>query len=440
MDNILNQIKSVVDNGSFIEISELVEPSVHIGYGTVNSKLVYIIAETGSIINQKYVDKVCSIYDKSVQMGAPILYFIDNKGIVISDANSLSYYGQILKKQNIASGVIPQIAVVVGNCGGGMSLVANACDFVYIDKNNGKLWSVPPVSIENNINNDLSLAKNVSKTMLVDNILSADDLFTNLRELIDFIPSNYEDNDAYETCDDDLNRLTNNFMSIDTLDGIREIADYNKYLEIKTEFGKGVSTGFIRLNGQTIAVIANVSKEKRLCNRGLKKIKKFITFADSFSIPILTIVDVEKFKMEDNGDLIVSLPASRVAFSYVNTTVPKVTLIKNAIGVPGLVMGSKSLSVDLVFSFNNSKIGLMDEKTLAELLYADDIEKAEDKLKCLDEKTNEVKNTYTAEKAASEYLIDDIIADNDARLRLISAFEMLFTKKVSKINKKHGAF
>ena len=392
MDNFLNQIKNVVDNGSFIEISELVEPSVHIGYGTVNSKLVYIIAETGSIINQKYVDKVCSIYDKSVQMGAPILYFIDNKGVDIGNPNCLSCYGQILNKQNIASGVVPQIAVVVGNCGGGMSLIANACDFVYIDKDNGKLWTIPPISIKNNINNNLSLAENVSKTILVDNILSSDELYSNIRDLIDFIPSNYEDNDAYEACDDDLNRQTNNFMTIDTIEGIREIADYNKYIEIKTEFGKGVSTGFIRLNGQTIAVIANVSKEKKLCNRGLKKIKKFISFADSFSIPILTIVDVEKFKMEDNGDLLVSMPASKVAFSYVNATVPKVTLIKNAVGIPGLVMGSKCLNVDLVYSFNNSKISLMDDKTLAELLYADDIDKADDKIKCLDEKIVDIKN------------------------------------------------
>ena len=103
----INTIKKILDDESFIEISELFEPSVLIGYGTINSKLVYLIVESGSIINNKYVEKISSLYDKAVQMGAPVLYFIDNVGIDITDNCSLSYYGKILSKQNIASGVIP---------------------------------------------------------------------------------------------------------------------------------------------------------------------------------------------------------------------------------------------------------------------------------------------------------------------------------------------
>lgn len=435
----LNIVKKILDDESFIEISELYEPSVHIGYGTINSKLVYLIVESNSIINRRYVDKVTSLYDKAVQMGAPVLYFIDNVGVDINDNCSLSYYGNILNKQNIASGVIPQIAIVTGNCGGGMSIIANACDFVYIDKNNGRLWSIPPVSINNNINNDLSLAENVQKTMLVDNILESNELHNVIRELMKYLPSNYDDNDYIE-CDDDLNRETVDFYNKNTIECIKEIADYNQYLEIKTEFGKGVTTGFIKLNGQTIAVLGNVSKEKKVCKNGLRKIKKFITFADSFSIPILTISDVVEFKKDDNNDLLVSLPASRVAFSYVNSTVPKVTLIKNAVGVPGLIMGSKSLNVDMVYAFENSNISIMNEKVLAEILYSSQLETVEDKTKFLEEKSKEIKNENNAVNAANNYLIDSIIKDNEVRQMVIATFEMLFTKRVNKINKKHGAF
>lgn len=435
----LNIVKKILDDESFIEISELFEPSVHIGYGTINSKLVYLIVESNSIINNKYVEKVSSLYDKAVQMGAPVLYFIDNAGIDITDNSSLSYYGKILSKQNIASGVIPQIAIITGSCGGGMSIIANGCDFVYIDKNNGKLWTIPPVSIKNNINNDLSLAENVQKTMLVDNILETNDLHNEIRELMKYLPSNFDDSD-YSECEDNLNRMTADFYNKNTVDSIKELADNNKYLEIKTEFGKGVTTGFIKLNGQTIAVVGNVSKEKRLCKNGLRKIKKFITFADSFSIPILTIVDVLEFKKEDNNDLLVSLPASRVAFSYVNATVPKVTLIKNAVGVAGLVMGSKSLNVDMVYAFDNSNISIMNEKVLAEILYSSELETVEDKSKFLNEKSNEILNNNNAKRVANNNLIDSIIKDNEVRQMTIAAFEMLFTKRVNKINKKHGAF
>lgn len=435
----LNYAKKILDDESFIEISELFEPSVHIGYGTINSKLVYLIVEAGSIINKNYVEKITSLYDKAIQMGAPVLYFIDNNGIDIKDSCSLSYYGKILEKQSLASGVVPQIGIITGNCGGGMSIIANSCDFLYIDKSNGKMWTIPPISIDKNINNDLSMANNVQKTMLVDNILDTENLYVEIRELMKYLPSNFDDDD-YVECDDDLNRATNDFTGEDTIHSIKDLADNNNYLEIKTEYGKGITTGFIKLNGQTIAVVGNVSKEKRLCKNGLKKINKFITFADSFSIPILTIADVLEFKKEDNDDLLVSIPASKVAFSYVNATVPKVTLVKNAVGVPGLIMGSKSLNVDLVFAFDDSNINIMNERVLAEILYDSQLEEAEDKLKFLDEKTKEIKVSNNSKNAAANNLIDNVISNNEVRQMTIAAFEMLFTKRVNKINKKHGAF
>ena len=440
MEKILENVKNLFDNGSFIEISKDVEPTVHIGYGTVNDKLVFCILETGGILNELTTQKIVSIYDKAINMGAPIIYCFNNNGINISDSSNMSFYGRIIDKMCAASGVIVQIGIVAGKCLGCSSIMANACDFIFVDKNDGEFSLLPPISIENIKNNDNKMPSYLSKTVLVDNVLPTNEIYNFVRDLIDYLPSNYADNDTYDVCEDDLNRKTEDLMKIDTIESIKQIADYNKYLEIKKEYAQSITTGFIKLNGQTIAVIANNSKDKKICNMCIRKATKMIKFADSFDIPILTIVDVENFSMKDEKDLFVSMPASKLAISYVNATVPKVTLIKNAVGTASFIMGSKNLNIDLVYAFNNSHISIMNEQILAQMLYQDEIENAKDKIKILNDKTNEIKNNNNSLNALKSYNIDDIIANEDSRLRLISAFEMLFTKKVKKIDKKHGAF
>ena len=441
MDNVINNINNILDEGSFIELSKDVNENIHIGYGTICSKLVYIISETGSILDESYVEKVIKIYDLAIKMGSPIIYIINNNGIKIDEGvKSLYLYGKILKMQQKASGVIPQIAIISGNALGGSNIIANSCDFIFIDKNKSKMWTVLPLTINDNIDDKSSEANNIKNTFMVDGIFEENELYKQIHELIDLLPSNYQDNDSYDECDDDLNRETNNINDKKIIDFIKTIADNNYYFEIKNSFAKGVFTGFIRLNGQTIGVIANRCEDKKICKKQLIKMRKFISFLDSFSIPLLTITDAIAFCVKDNEDQDISYFASKLAFTYVNSTIPKVTLIREAIGNAGLVMGSKALDVDLVYAYKDSHISIMNDKSLANLLYKEEIDKSDNKQQLLNEKIEQIAIETKAQSQIKNYIIDDIIEEKETRQLLISAFEMLFTKKEEKINRKHGAF
>ena len=441
MDKVIENIKRLVDDGSFVEISKEVTDNCVIGYGTVCGKLLYIISDTGKFIDEMYLKKVKKIYSLAMETGAPIVYIMNNQGLKLDDnIKALSYYGDIIKLQTRASGIIVQIAVVSGNCMGGSSVIANNCDFVFLDKEKAKLWSVLPISIKENIDDTTSQAKLIQNSMMVDGIYDENELYTKIHELIDYLPSNFVDNDTYEESDDDINRATNNINTKKIIDFVPEIADDNRVFELKKVFAEGLYTAFIKLNGQTVGVMANRCDQKHICKHQLMKMKKFVTFLDSFSIPLLTIADTNSFCVKENEDQDISLFASKAAFAFANATIPKVTLVREAVGIPGLVMGSKPLGADLVYAYKTSKMSLMDLKVEAGLVFQDDINKSNDKVKALDEKTKELEQANDITKALKGYVIDDIIEESATRQMLISAFELLFTKREERPAKKHNSF
>ncbi len=419
-----NYIENMVDDGSFIRLSNTFDDRIEIGYATINSKLVYFIIENDNTINKEELVKISKIYELAMAVGAPIIYIIDNNGVDLNDSLSNMYlYGDIFKLQSRASGMILQIAIVKGKCGGGMATVASLCDFLFIDEENGKLFSIPPITILDNKNNDYANAKNIKDSLLIDGIYKKENLYSKVRDLIDILPSNFLDNDSYDECNDDINRkMKNNFESA-TTDFIKELSDNNMFFEIKNEYAKGILTAFIKLNGQTIGVIANKNEEGHLCKNAIKKAKKFISFLDSFSIPLLTITNVKRFNVKNNDEQDISILSSELCYAYVNSTIPKVTIIKNAIGVSGIVMGSKSLNVDLVYAYKKSLISPMDVEILAEIRNMD---------------KNEILKEFSTNNLIRENIVDDIIEEEDTRQILISSFEMLFTKKVDKPIKKYG--
>ena len=441
MDKIIENIKRIVDDSSFVEISREVSDNCVIGYGTVCGKLLYVISDTGKFIDEMYLKKVKQIYELAIKTGAPIVYIIDNQGLKLDDnVKALSYYGDIIKLQTKASGIIVQIAVVSGACMGGSSVIANNCDFIFLDKNKAKLWSVLPISIKENTDDSTSQAELIQKSMMVDGIYDENELYTKVHELIDYLPSNFIDNDTYEETEDDINRQTTNINSKKIIDFVPEIADDNNVFELKKVFAEGLYTAFIKLNGQTIGVMANRCDQKHVCKSQLMKMKKFITFLDSFSIPLLTIADANSFCVKNNDDQDISLFASKAAFTFANATIPKVTLVREAVGIPGLIMGSKSLGADLVYAYKSSKMSVMDLKVEAGLIYKDEIDKSNDKLKTLDEKTKELEKSNDIIKALKDYAIDDIIDESATRQMLVSAFELLFTKREERPAKKHNSF
>ena len=407
-----------------------------IGYGTVCNKLLYIISDTGKYIDEMYLKKVKQIYELAIKTGAPIVYIMNNQGLKLDDnIKALSYYGDIIKLQTKASGIIVQIAVVSGNCMGGSSVIANNCDFIFLDKDKAKLWSVLPISIKENTDDSTSKAELIQKSMMVDGIYDENELYSKVHELIDYLPSNFIDNDTYEETEDDINRQTPNINSKKIIDFVPEIADDKNVFELKKVFAEGLYTALIKLNGQTVAVMANRCDQKHICKHQLMKMKKFITFLDSFSIPLLTIADTNSFCVKENEDQDIALFASKASFTFANATIPKVTLV-----MAGLLMGSKPLGADLVYAYKSSKMSLMDKKVEAELIYKDEIAKSNDKLKTLEEKTKLVEQNNDITKALKSYVIDDIIDESATRQMLISAFELLFTKREERPAKKHNSF
>lgn len=440
MEKSITNIKKILDDGSFIELFFEQDETIHTGYGTINDKLVYVIAEENAMIKLSSVEKIKKIYKMAISMGAPILYIIDNNGVSLENNYIIySLYGEIIKLQSIAHGKVSQIAIISGKCNGGMATIANNCDFVFVDENNASMWTIPPVTIEDNIDNRSGESKSLKETMLIDGFYADNILYNKIREFMNFIPSNYKDKEVYEKCKDDLNRKINvDFENIPMF--IQEIADEKKYFEVKKDYAKSTFTGFIKLNNQTVGVVANIGKDKNISKNDIKKIIKFISFLDNFSIPLLTITNIEKFNIENNLGQDISIYTSELTMAYVNTDIPKVTIIKNAIGFSGFIMGQKSLNVDIVYGYDNSTILPMNEKTFAELIYNDDLKNSKDKLKTLNEKINLIKNDYNIKNYVKNGIIDKIINIESTRQMLISSFEMLYTKKNKKVKKNMELF
>ncbi|MDO5564808.1 MAG: carboxyl transferase domain-containing protein, partial [Eubacteriales bacterium] len=395
---IIDLIKNLVDEGSFIELggkavskeniskntSEVENDGVITGYATIDLKLVYIYAQDDSIlgasIGKMHAKKIVNMYKMAIKMGAPIIGFVGNAGIRIEEGqDSLFSFGKILKAKSRAKGIIPQISIVTSCAGGGSSILCEMSDFLFMEEKEARLFTIAPNAIPGNKNDDNTKASNMSKYALVDYVSNMDDIIKKVRELIILLPSNSEDIDNYDESEDDINRLTPNVKNMEVMDIIKEIADNHYYFELKKEGGIAITTGFIRINGQTIGIVGSIKKV--LGYTSMKKAKNFIYFLDTFNIPLLTITDVDSFNPNCVRVNELGVMAGKLARAYVDATIPKVTLIKNAKSFAGFIMGSKCLDTDIVYAFDNSQISVMDEKRAVELLYANEINLAEDKNK-----------------------------------------------------------
>ena len=237
----------------------------------------------------------------------------------------------------------------------------------------------------------------------------------------------------------------------DTAAALQMISDNNFFMEVKKNYGASMVTGFIRLNGSTVGCVANRSEvyengekvqtlEAALCGKGCEKAADFINFCDAFSIPVLTLVNVNGYRATMCSERKIAKLAAKLTYAYADATVPKVTVVvKNALGSAGLTMGSKSLGADIVYAWPNAVIGTMDPAEAVKIMHAKEIEAADDAVAMIKEKTAE----YTAMQsgavaAAKRGYVDDIIKAEETRQRVIAAFEMLYTKSEDRPSKKHG--
>lgn len=315
-------------------------------------------------------------------------------------------------------------------------------DFTFMERKEGSLFINSPNTLDNEKLNPAEIEKDEIEN--IDFVCdSEEELLTDLRELVSILPSDYESKNFLSECSDDLNRVIPelNDSAYDAQYLLKAISDDNLFVQIKKETAKSMVIGFIKLNGETIGVVANqsVNGESVLETKTVDQATRFIKFCDAFSIPILTVTDVEGMKTSREEERKMARILAIYTKEMISSTVPKVNLIVGkAFGTAGVIMNSKSIGADFVLAWPQASIGMMDPEQAVRIMYAREIEENDDQIALINEKTVEYAQMQnSAESAAKRGVIDDIIIPDATRKRLIMAYEMLYGKKQRNEDKKH---
>ena len=465
------RITALLDGNSFVEIgakvtaratdfnlkqTETPSDGVITGYGLIDGNLVYVYSQDASVlggsIGEMHAKKIVNLYNLAMKTGAPVIGLIDSAGFRLQEAtDALNAFGEIYLKQSLASGVIPQITAIFGNCGGGLALIPTLTDFTFMEADKAKLFVNSPNALAGNYTGkcDTSAAAFQSEEAgIVDMVGDEAQILSGIRELVCMLPANNEDNDAYEECTDDLNRVNEELSACvgDTSVALSLIADDQRFFEVKSSWAKDMVTGFLRLNGMTVGAVANRSEvldeegkaeekfDAALSVRGCEKAADFVNFCDAFGIPVLSLTNVTGFAATKCSEKRIAKAAAKLTYAFANATVPKVNVvIGKAYGSAYNVMNSKAVGADITYAWPDAKIGTMDAKLAAKIICDGKDSTAIDA--CA--KEYEAGQT-SAESAARRGYVDQIIEASETRKYVIGAFEMLFTKREDRPAKKHG--
>lgn len=464
-----NRIISLLDDNSFVEIgagvtarstnfninaSNTPSDGVVTGYGVIDGNLVYVYSQDcavlGGSIGEMHAKKITRLYDLALKMGAPVIGLIDCAGLRLQEAtDALNGFGEIYAKQVEASGVIPQITAVFGNCGGGLAIIPALTDFTFMEEKKAKLFVNSPNALDGNYEAkcDTASAKFQSEEAgLVDFVGSEEDIFAGIRKLISVLPGNNEDEVLFTDCADDLNRLC------EGLDGaytdpayvLSVISDDNDFLETSSNYAKSMVTGFIKLNGMTIGCVANRTElfgedgkvaekfDAVLTPAGCDKAASFVNFCDAFNIPVLSLTNTKGFLATTCSEKKMAKAAANLTYAFASASCAKVNLIvSEAFGSAYVTMNSKALGADLTYAWPNSKIGMMDATQAVKIMYADEIKNSGDANAMISEKAAQYEALQSnVNSAAARGYVDAIIDPAETRKYLISAFDMLYTKRI----------
>ncbi len=452
------RINALLDANSFVEIGGQVTaratdfnlsaaqtPSdgVVTGYGTVDGGLVYVYSQDVTVLNgtigEMHARKIANIYALAEKTGAPIVAMIDCGGIRLEEStDALNALGTVFKQQALISGVVPQITAVYGNCGGGLSILPALSDFTFMEETKGRLFVNAPDAItgSNADKFDNTSADFQLKNGNVDFVGTEEEIAKEMRSLLLVLPQNNEDEGASENCGDDLNRAVTGISSTigNAADTLKLISDGGLFFETKQGYAENIVTGFIKLNGYTVGCVANRGNEDVLKAKAVEKAADFINFCDAFNIPVLTLANAQRFNTCKCTERLMPKAAAKLTYAYANATVPKVTLVTGKLyGSAYILMGSKSIGADLVYAWPTAEIGTMDAAQAAKILA--DGKDAETLKKTREEYTALQQSVASA---ARRGYVDTIIDEADTRKYVIGAFEMLYTKRESRPDKKHG--
>lgn len=434
------RLEKMFDENSFVELGAFnKDAGVVTGFGTVGGKLVYAYSQEKPV-NFEHAKKISNIYELALKMGSPVVGIMDSKGIVLEEGlDTFEAYGIIFKNQSTASGVVPQLSIIVGDCIGVSSFIPVLSDFVIMTENTSRLFMSSPSTFDGldgkaTTYETLGGGKVHSKNTGMAHCCykNEDECYENVKELISFLPENNLEGAVSFGPDDDLNRVDDMLNTIVPEDDetpvdmhaiILSVADNNKFFEIHKGYATNVVVGFVRLDGITTGIIANSG----LLNvDATQKAGEFLNICDAFNIPIVSFTDVtgyEQSLVEEKGGLI--RYSAKFMFSFVNATVPKINVvIRNGIGNPYLLMNSKHIGADIVYAWPSAKIALMNKEASINVMNISGDE------------YDEMSNPYSV---AGKGYIDSIIVPSNTRKRVLIALEMLLTKREVKMSRKHSS-
>ncbi len=468
------RIELLLDEGSFEEFDMFVKhrttdfgmdaqrpdgDGVVTGWGMVNGRMVYVFSQDftvfGGSLSETHAQKICKIMDMAMQNGAPVIGLNDSGGARIQEGvASLAGYAEVFQRNIMASGVVPQISVIMGPCAGGAVYSPAMTDFIFMVKDSSYMFVTGPDVVKTVTNEVVSAEElggastHTKKSSVADGAFENDvETLAEVRRLVDFLPLNNRDKAPVRPFFDDPERVD---QSLDTLipanpnqpydmkELIHKVADEADFYELQADFAANIITGFIRLEGRTVGVVANQPMVLAgvLDIDSSRKAARFVRFCDAFEIPILTFVDVPGFlpgTAQEYGGVIKH--GAKLLFAYGEATVPKVTVItRKAYGGAYDVMASKHLRGDFNYAWPTAQIAVMGAKGATEILYRSELDDPEK----IAERTAEYETNFANPfRAAERGFIDEVIMPQSTRRRVARAFASLRTKSLSNPWKKH---
>ncbi len=438
--------------------------AVVVGYGLVHGRLVYVFAQDftvyGGSLSEAVSEKVVKIMDLAMKNGAPIIGLNDSGGARIQEGVvSLAGYGEIFLRNTLASGVIPQISVILGPCAGGAVYSPAITDFVFMVQGISQMFITGPdvikaatgeVVTHENLGGADSHARLSGVVQF--NHASEEECLNEVRRLLSFLPQNNMEDAPVSSSYDDPNRTDETLAHIvpddpvkayDMREVINRIVDSGDFLEVHRQFAPNIVVGFARMDGRSVGIVAQQPAYLAgvLDIDSSDKSARFVRFCDAFNIPIVTLVDVPGFlpgsDQEHRG---IIRHGAKLLYAYAEATVPKITIItRKAYGGAYVVMGSKHLRADVNMAWPTAEIAVMGPDGAVSIIHRDKIANAENpeevKIQLAKEYRVKYANPYVA---ASRGYIDDVINPGETRPKIIKALSMLRNKRDSLPPKKHG--
>ncbi|MFL0796428.1 MAG: acyl-CoA carboxylase subunit beta [Cellvibrionaceae bacterium] len=469
------RIELLLDPGTFEEWDMFVEhrcanfgmdkehisgDGVVIGYGTINGRLVFVYSQDftvyGGSLSEAHAEKICKVMDHAMNVGAPVIGLNDSGGARIQEGvAALSGYAEVFQRNVMASGVVPQISMIMGPCAGGAVYSPALTDFIFMVQDSSYMFVTGP-DVVKTVTHETVTAEELggasthsSKSGVADLAFENDvDALLKLRRFVNYLPANNKEKPPVWPTEDSADRKD---LSLDTIipddpnkpydmkEVILKIADEQEFFELQSKYAQNIITGFVRMEGSTVGVVANQPMVLAGCLDidASKKAARFVRFCDAFNIPVLTLVDVPGFMpgtSQEYGGIIKH--GAKLLYAYAECTVPKVTLItRKAYGGAYDVMSSKHLRGDVNFAWPTAEIAVMGAKGAVEIIFRKDIGDEEK----IQEHTDNYQEKFCSPfEAGKRGFIDDVILPHETRKRICRSLAMLKDKDIENPWRKHG--